>query len=79
MEVLGLGVELELQLRLTPQPQQAATLTYAGAGGNDRFLTHRVRPQIEPKSSRRLCQILNPLSHNGNSHVQFSKLFANKV
>ena len=39
--------------------------------GNTRFLTPCVRPGIEPASSRTLCWVLNPLSHNGNSLMHF--------
>ena len=31
------------------------------------ILNHWVRPQIEPASSQRQYQVLNPLSHNRNS------------
>ena len=34
-----------------------------------RFLTHWARPGIEPTSSGTLCQVLNPLSHNGSSRL----------
>ena len=41
--------------RSTPQPQQrqmrATSVSYTMAHGNTRFLTHRVRPGIEPASS----------------------------
>ena len=46
---------------------QAASATCAIAWNNTGSLTHWTRPGIEPASSWRLCQILNPLSHNGNS------------
>ena len=32
-------------------------------------LTHWVRSGTEPASSRTLCRVLNPLSHNGNSEM----------
>ena len=35
--------------------------------GNTTSLTHWARPGIKPTSSERQCQVLNPLSHNGNS------------
>ena len=66
-----LGVKSELQLRTTPQAQQhqiqATSVTYAAASGNVRSLTHWVTPGIKCTSSRTLCQVLNLLSHNGNS------------
>ena len=34
-------------------------------------LTQWTRPRIEPASSRTLCQVLNPLSHNGNSIIYY--------
>ena len=37
------------------------------ACSNVRSLTHRVRPGIEPASSGTRCQVLNPMSHKGNS------------
>ena len=41
--------------------------TLPTACSNVRSLTHWSRPGIEPAFSWTLCQILNPLSHNGNS------------
>ena len=56
--------------RPTPQPRQhqiwAASVTYTSACSNARSLTHWGRPGFEPASSQTLCQVLNPLSHNGN-------------
>ena len=53
------------------QPQQhgiqAASVTYTAACGNAGPLTHGTWAGIEPTSSWKLCQVLNPLSHNGNS------------
>ena len=61
--------------RPTPQPQQgwiqAASTNYAAACGSTQFLTHGTRPGIEPTFSQTLCQVLNLLSHNGNSVFQF--------
>ena len=45
--------------------------TYAAACGNTGSLTHWVRPGIKPTSSQRQCQVLNSLSHNRNSIIQF--------
>ena len=49
-----------------PQTQQcqiwAPSVTYI------RSLTHWAKPGIEPASSWTLCWVLNPLSHNRNSH-----------
>ena len=59
--------------RPMPEPWQqwiqAASGTYATACGNARSLTHWVRPGIEPTSGERQHQVLNPLIHNGNSHI----------
>ena len=44
-------------------------MTYAAACGNAASLTHLVRPGIKPESSQRLSQVLNPLSHIGNSKL----------
>ena len=43
------------------------------ACGNAGSLTYWVRPGIKPTSSWTLCQLLNLLSHNGNSDVHFYK------
>ena len=71
MEVPGLGIKSKLQLRPTPQPQQhwirAVSANYAAGCGNTRSLTHWVRPGIKHESLQ--CQVLNPLSHSGNSRV----------
>ena len=71
MEILRLGGELELQLQPVPQPQQhgiwATSATYAIAWGNAGSLTLSARSGINSASSQRQCQILNLLSHNGNS------------
>ena len=57
--------------RPTPQPQPlgiwAAAATYLEAGGNTGSSTYWVRPGTEPTYSPTQCQVLNPLSHNGNS------------
>ena len=67
----GQGLNLSCSCWLTPQPQhhciQATSITYAAAWGNSGSLTHRFRLGIEPASSCTLCQVLNPLSQNGNS------------
>ena len=71
LEVPRLGVTSELQLQPSPQPQQhgiqAVSVTYSAVCGNAGSLTHRARPGIEPASSQGQHQVLNPLSHNGNS------------
>ena len=41
--------------------------------GNGGSLTHQARPWMEPSSSWRLRQDLNPWSHNGNSINEFFK------
>ena len=51
-----------------PEPQQhwiwaASATVYNNLG----FLTHWARSRIEPASSQRKHQVLNPLSHNRNS------------
>ena len=71
MEVPRQGVELEPQLWPMPQPQQhqiqATAVTYTAACGNVGSLIHWVRPVMEPTSSWRQHQVLNPLSNSGNS------------
>ena len=66
----GLGAESEL-----PQPWQqwiwAISVTYSAVCGNARSLTHWARPEIEPASSGTLHQVLNLLSHSGNSNLPF--------
>ena len=40
------------------------------------FLTYWSRPGIEPSSSQTLCQVLNPLSHSGDSlRMAFKQAF----
>ena len=64
--------------QLKPQPHQhgirATSETYATAYCNARSLTHWVQPGIEPKSSRTLCWVLNPMSHNEDSPFLFLKI-----
>ena len=71
MEVPRLEGESELQLQPAPEPQQhwilATSVTNVTACGNTGSLTHSVRPGIDTASSWTLCQVLNPLNHNGNS------------
>ena len=40
-----------------------------------RSLTHWARPGIEPTSWQGLCQVLNPLSHSGNSCCPFFRTY----
>ena len=69
MEVSAPWVELKLQLGPMPQPQQhwiwTASVTYAAAHGNAGSLTHWARDQTCILTES--IQVLNPLSHNGNS------------
>ena len=55
MEVPRLGFESELQLpaytTATATQDRATSATYTAAHGNTGYLTHRVRPEIEPTSS----------------------------
>ena len=70
MEVPRLGVKSKLQLRSTSQPWQCqiqtVSATYAAAH-NTGSLTHWARSGMEPATSLTLCQVLNLLSHSGNS------------
>ena len=59
------------QIRAAADAYAIAMATYITACGNTESLTHWVRPGIEPASSQRYRQILNPLSHNGNSLILF--------
>ena len=67
----GLGLNQSCGCQLMPQPPQCqiwvTSAIYTTAGGNTGSLSHWARPEIEPVSSQRLCCVLNPLSHNGNS------------
>ena len=67
MQVLGLGVELGLQLWATPQSQQrqirAASETYPQRWILNPLIKARDRTHIFMD----LSQVLNLLSHNGNS------------
>ena len=73
MEVSGPGVESELQLRPTPQSRQhwiwATSVAIAAACGNNGSLTHWVRPEIEPASSRKQNWMRDLLSHSGNCRL----------
>ena len=44
-------------------------MTCTEACSNAGFLTRWARPGIEPTSSGTLCQVLKPLSHNGNWNI----------
>ena len=52
----------------------ATSATYATACGNARSLTYWARPRIEPTFWLTLCQVINPLNHNGNSFSPFFKV-----
>ena len=71
MEVPGPGVESELQLQVyttaTAMPDPSPVCNLHCNLRQHRSLTHWARPGIEPTSSQTLYQVLNPLSHNGNS------------
>ena len=71
----GIWKYLDQGLRPPPQPRQhqiwPASVTYATGWDNARSLTHWARPRIESESSHRY-QVLNPLSHNGNSHTMLN-------
>ena len=71
MDVSRLEIESELQLRPTPSQIRAASSIYTAARGNAGSSSHCVRPGIKPASSQTLCQVLNPLNHNGNSTISF--------
>ena len=78
MEVPGLGVESELQLPAyaTATAMQDSSYIYnlRHTLWQCQILTHWVRPEIKPISLCILCQVLNPLSHNGNSLFFFFKI-----
>ena len=73
-EVPRPGIESELQLQPTPQPQQlwiqAASMTYTAVCGNARSLATEWcwESNLHPHDT---SQVLNPLSHNGNSKINF--------
>ena len=77
------GSNQSCSCRPMPQPQQcwiwAACVIFAAPYNNARCLTHWVRPRIEPASLQRLCQVLNLLSHNGNSIFTFMMGFLHTV
>ena len=76
------GSNRSCSCRPMPQPQQhqieVISVTYITACGNARFLTHWARPGIDLTSSLMLYQILNLLSHNGNSMQSCLKLQSNQ-
>ena len=81
MEVPKLWVKLEMQLWPMPQPSLDPSLDPS----HIRDLCHSLqqcqilnplintRPEIEPASSQRLCQVLNLMSHNANSRNYFKR------
>ena len=72
MEFPWLGVKSELQLLAHATPHQiwAPSTNYVAAFSNAWSLNHWARPGIKPASSRTLYQVLNPLSHKGNSLIE---------
>ena len=77
MGVPGYGSNQSCSSRPMPQLQQhgiqAISLTNPAACSNAWSLTHWARPGIKPPSSQTLCQVLNPVSHNGNSNSLYFK------
>ena len=71
MEVFRLGVLSELQLlaftTATATLDPSSICHLCSTCGNAGHLTHRARSGIEPTSSHIPCQVLNWLSHKGNS------------
>ena len=67
----GEGSSQSCRCRSTPQPQplgiRAASVAYTASCSNTGSLTPCVRPGIEPALSWIPCQVLNLLSHKGNS------------
>ena len=69
------AVELKLQLpacataTATLDPSHICSLCSSLC--NATYLTHWTRPWIELTTSQTLCQLLNPLSHSGNSSTLF--------
>ena len=73
MEVPRPGVESELQLPASttvtamPDPSPICDLHHSSQQHQIFNPLGKGRPGIKPTSSQTLCQVLNPLSHNGNS------------
>ena len=78
MDVLRLGVKSELQLptytTATATLDPVASVTYTTACRNARSLTQQLTLGMEPESSWTLYQVLNPLSHKGNSQYVILKI-----
>ena len=72
---LGGGVESELWLpaytAVTATPDLSCICDDTIAHGNSGSLTHGAKPGTELASLRRLCQVLNPLSHMGTPYDYF--------
>ena len=68
----GLGLNWRCNSQPRPQTQQlrfaAASAAYAAACDHAGSWTHCARPGIKPTFSWMLCQVLNLLSHSGNSY-----------
>ena len=72
VEVARLEVELEQQLKAYAKATLDLSRIYMQpACGKAESLLHWVRPGIKYTSSRRVCWVLNPLRHNGNSIVTY--------
>ena len=73
MEVPGLRVEWELPAytTATATPVLSHICNLHHSLQQHRSLTQWARPGIRPASSGIVCQVLNPLSHNGNSLSYF--------
>ena len=73
VKVPTLGSNWSCSCWIMSQPQQhqiwAASPTYPTAWGNIRSSTHWARPEIKPVTWWRPHQVLNLLSHNGNSDM----------
>ena len=54
---------------------QTTSATYTTPCGKAGSLTNRLRSGTESTSSQRLCRVLNPLRHNGNSILLFFQIF----
>ena len=70
MEVPRVGIESELQppayTTATAMPDLSHVFNLHHSS-QQCWILNWARPGMEPKSSQRLCRVLNPLSHHGNS------------
>ena len=65
---IRVAAEAYVTAMATSDPSCICKLQFAAAYSNAKSLTHWMKLVIKPSFSQTLCQVLNLLNHNGNSH-----------